>query len=298
MSARIELNKEDVRNKIHQVKTQKELAKLCGCGVDVIRKYLLENDLYNEYCLTTGREPKTELKYCCICNSNHRVETYQGKPYCKKHLNHMRRYGKIIEKTIYDKNDYIFEDDIVKIILRDKYQKIVGECIIDKKNYDKVKDYKWYLSYGYCKTKGINKDSGIAIHNVIMDNLEYVDIILYDHRDKNKLNNRESNLRLATDQENAMNMSMKCTNTSGVTGVVAYTNDSILKWDARITYNYENIYLGRFIDFDKAVLARLKGEVEYFKEYSPNYNKDKNAICLEYISQMDNNSKYIEMPLN
>lgn len=59
----------------------------------------------------------------------------------------------------------------------------------------------------------------------------------------------------------------------------------------------KNIYLGRSTDFDEVVQLRLEGEVIYFKEYSPNYNPDKNAICLTYISQSDGKEKYIEIPI-
>lgn len=280
---------------MHQVKSLIELSKLLNCGRDVTRHMLLEYDLYNKFYDIIGKKPKTQLKYCCICNSTNRVQTYKGKLYCKKHYNHMMRYGKIINKTIYDKNDYIFENNIVKIILRDKYQNINGTCIIDKEDYEKVKDYKWYLSHGYCVTKGVNKNFGVAIQNIVMDNLEFLDVIYYDHKNRDRLNNKKENFRLVSEQENAMNLSMKSTNTSGVTGV--YYSNKNSRWVAVITYNYEVIYLGSSIDFDEAVQMRLEGEAKYFKTYSPNYNADKNAICLIYTSQTDNKQKYIEIQL-
>ena len=298
MSAKIKINIEEVKREMYNIKTIKKLGEIFNCGRNYMSKYLLQNNLYEEYCSIHNKQPKTQKEYCIICNSDNQVNKYKGKPYCKKHFNHMVRYGEVVEKTIYDKNDYIFENDIVKIVLRDKYQNINGYCIIDKEDYDKVKNYKWYKSYGYCKTKSIIKDNGVSIHNVIMDNLEHIDEIIYDHRNKDRLNNKKENLRLATQQENTMNMGMKNTNTSGVTGVQQYNRDSESKWDAKITYKYKPIHLGRYLDFDEAVIARLEGEAKYFKEYSPNFNKDTNTICLDYISYDSKLHRYIEMSLD
>jgi len=182
--------------------------------------------------------------------------------------------------------------------LRDKKQNINGYCVIDKEDYDKVKQYKWYKSHKYCVTKGIIKTNGVRIHNVIMNNLNYINEIIYDHQDKDRLNNKKNNLRLVTNQENSMNMSMKNTNTSGVTGVQQYNRDSESKWDAKITYKYEPIHLGRYLVFDETVIARLEGEAKYFKEYSPNYNKETNTICLDYISYDSKLHRNIEMSLD
>ena len=51
-------------------------------------------------------------------------------------------------------------------------------------------------------------------------------------------------------------------------------------------------------DFDKVVLYRLLGEVKYFKEYSQNYNVERNAVCLKYRSQSDNMLHYIEIDMD
>ena len=46
------------------------------------------------------------------------------------------------------------------------------------------------------------------------------------------------------------------------------------------------------------VIERLKAEARYFKEFSPNYNKEKNLICLLYWSKTDNKQHYIEVDLD
>ena len=258
-----------------------------------MRTFLNETDLYEYYCKIHKVTYKPQEKLICsVCGETKNVKKLNGIPYCKKHYNHIYRYGKIIEKTIYDKNDYILEDNITKIVLRDKYQNINGYCVIDTEDYDKVKMYKWYLSGGYCVTKGIDKNNGIDIYCVIFNNIH-----AYDHINNDKLDNKKSNLRIITSHQNAMNMSKKCTNTSGVVGVKPQ-NPNSPRWIAGITYNYKNIWLGSYYNFDDAVLARLKGEVKYFKEYSNNYKPELNLIALEYISKNDNKKHYVEINLD
>ena len=97
-----------------------------------------------------------------------------------------------------------------------------------------------------------------------------------------------------------MNMGKKCTNTSGVTGVQKqiYRNGWTGRWIACITYQYKSIWIGSYDNFDDAVIARLKAEAHYFKEYSPNYNIEKGFIALQYLSQNDKLYHYIEVGLD
>lgn len=290
---RIKLNYDLVKEQIPLHKNQPSLAKHFNCGTDKLRQFLNESDLYKYYCDVhkVPYKPRKKLE-CCICGKTKDIHNFEGKSYCKKHYNHMYRYGKIIDKTIYDKNDYIFEDNIVKIVLRDKYQNIKDYCIIDTEDYNKINQYKWYLSGGYCITKGIDKNNGVDIYCVIFNNIRP-----YDHINNNRLDNRKCNLREITSQQNAMNMSKKYTNTSGVTGVQIQSPKSS-RWVAGITYKYKPIWLGSYCNFDDAVLARLKAEAKYFKEYSNNYKPEFNLITLNYISKTDNLSHYIEIDLD
>lgn len=291
------LKKEEVYNYIISTNSVKELVEKIGCSKDKIIDYIKNNNLYEIYCKQYNiKYNENYLLHCCICDSTKQVKTFKGNPYCKKHFNHMYRYGKIIDKTIYDKNDieYDYKNNIAYIILRDKYQNINGKAIIDIEDVDKIKQYKWYLSFGYPVTKGIDKNTGIDISNVIFNDYDKI----YDHIDKNRLNNKKSNLRVVNQHQNIMNMGKKYTNSSGVTGVAKKLTKNGIKWYANITYNYKSIWLGCYDTFDEAVLARLKGEAEYFKNYSPNYNVKNNTIKLTYISKTDNKIHTIELNLN
>lgn len=295
---RIKIDKGFVEKQIPLTKTLKELANLCNCGTDKMRHFIIDNGLYKYYCEqhNISYDPEKEKMTCAVCGFNKDINKYKGIPYCKKHYLQMARYGKIIERTIYDDNEIIVEGDIARIILRDKYQNIVCETIIDTEDVDKIKNYKWYLGSGdYCVTKGINPKTGIDISNVIFNDYENK----YDHISHDRLDNRKINLRPITSHQNAMNMGKKNTNTSGVIGVSKQLQkrEWTGRWCSTLMYNYNSIWLGVYSSFDEAVHARLKGEVEYFGEYSPNYDSETQTIRLEYINPVDNVKHYVEYSL-
>lgn len=290
---RIKLNRDYVESIIPITKTIKEMAQLCGCSVSKLRGFLKENDLFQYYCEQHHRKynPETDNLACSVCGSKTDVRNYKGIPYCKRHYLQMWRHGKILETTIYDRNEIIIDGDIARIIIKDAKQNIKDICIIDAEDIDKVKNYKWYTSYNYCVTKSINSICGTDISNVIFNDYENK----YDHINHNRLDNRKINLRPVTSHQNAMNMGKKITNTSGVTGVRQDHDSS--KWAARITYNYKDKWLGSYNTFDEAVKARLKAEIKYFKEYSPNYDPDSKTIQLSYYSPSDKQNHFIEYSL-
>ena len=82
-----------------------------------------------------------------------------------------------------------------------------------------------------------------------------------DHWDGDGLNNRLSNLREVTSQENQHNRRMSIRNTSGVTGV--YWDKSRQKWHAKIMVARKNIYLGCFDSLQDAATVRERANLKY-----------------------------------
>lgn len=90
-------------------------------------------------------------------------------------------------------------------------------------------------------------------------NYGYLPEGIIDHYpDKDRSNNRIENLRAVSQQCNIRNTGNFITNTSGVKGVTwdKQTN----KWRSEIVINNKGYKLGRYHDFDDAVLARLAAE--------------------------------------
>ena len=98
----------------------------------------------------------------------------------------------------------------------------------------------------------------------------YGDILFgdLDHENREKKDNRISNLRLATRSQNMRNYLLSKNNISGVRGIS--WNKQFFRWEAYIEINKESIHLGVFKDFDDAVKARYEAEIKYnFVDFNP-----------------------------
>lgn len=138
------------------------------------------------------------------------------------------------------------------------------EFYFDLEDYDKIKDYCWIEHNNYlCANSKNNGKHYIRMHRIIMGVTDPK--IKVDHIFHNTFDNRKAMLRIATNQENTRNHYLHSNNTSGVSGV-GFEKDTGL-WRARIFVNGKGIHLGRFVEFDNAVRARLQAEVQYFGEF-------------------------------
>jgi hypothetical protein len=85
-----------------------------------------------------------------------------------------------------------------------------------------------------------------------------------DHINRNRSDNRISNLREVTNKQNGQNRSKYSHNTSGHPGVYWHKQGS--KWVACIAHNYKQIYLGYFENLEEAIAARKAAEKLYWSD--------------------------------
>lgn len=140
------------------------------------------------------------------------------------------------------------------------------EFWFDLEDYDKIKDFCWCKNKkGYVVSTDSKTRKTVLLHRIITD---CPDNLVPDHihGKETRYDNRKSNLRIATTQQNGMNSALSENNTSGVTGVKWHSRDNV--WESCITVNYKRIYLGRFIKFEDAVKARKEAEEKYFGKFS------------------------------
>lgn len=193
------------------------------------------------------------MKICKIegCNNKH-----NAKGYCKKHYEQIRRYGRITNK-----NEIIIYSNYAEMILYDKNNNEKARTLIDLDDIEKIKQYKWCItSKGY--VIGNVQNDRILLHRFIMN---CPNDMVIDHINRNKLDNRKSNLRICTIQENDFNKSTLKNNTSNVTGV--NFNNRVGKWRAYISINRKQIHLGWFVNKEDAIKARQRAEIQYFGEF-------------------------------
>ena len=138
--------------------------------------------------------------------------------------------------------------------------------IVDNEDFEYLNQWKWFFKdTGYAVRSeymklGINryKRWRVYMHRVINntpDNLQT------DHINHNGLDNRKTNLRTVTNQQNAFNAGLSSANTSGAKGVS--WSKTRKKWCAYIHINSKAIPLGRFFNIKDAISARKKAELKY-----------------------------------
>lgn len=202
------------------------------------------------------------MKICKVCGK----ETSRLiKGMCSKHYNQFKRHGKCLDnnpRTRRDMNEIIIYDTYAELILYNKKYEEIARTKIDLEDITKVRNYKWYLNgNGYVVSNTTSRTS-IKLHRLIMDCPK--DKVV-DHINLDKLDNRKSNLRTCTTQQNNMNKGVTKNNTSGYHGV--YWDKKNFKWMALIQIKGKQIYLGRFNTKEDAIEVRKQAEIKYFGEY-------------------------------
>lgn len=189
------------------------------------------------------------------CDDKYRCKGYCGRHY-SQFLYHERGYGQRRTNKRVKKRKPI---DIIKIcsiafVKAGKYY-----SMIDAIDIDLVNSTRWFLNnegYVYCKKNG----EYITMHNVIIGKPNKGFVI--DHKNRDKLDNRRSNLRFATYSQN-------CTNSTHrkrllPRGVYKDRN----KYQCCLNYGKKRYYLGNFDTPFEAGMAFDKKMLQLDKEFA------------------------------
>lgn len=144
--------------------------------------------------------------------------------------------------------------------------------LIDECDLHLVQSHKWLArpnsqgSYYVARTKKRNPlpPTTIYLHRIIMDAKpgEYV-----DHRNRNPLDNRRSNLRFCTPSQNQQNHKRRSkANTSGYKGVC--TSRAGKPWRAQITIEGRSRSLGQYNTKEEAARAYDAAAIAHFGEFA------------------------------
>ena len=204
--------------------------------------------------------PKGEHKarWLCVCSCGNKVIVEQSS------LKNGRTkscgcYALELRKALYTKrNKYEEYDEYIVGTTNDGKSKFK----FDKEDFDKVKKFTWYINdQGYViSTKSNVHHKRIRLSRLVMNAPDGFEV---DHINHDLLDNRKSNLRIVTHQQNLFNQQKSKNNTSGFVGVVKREN----KWIAQIMYNGKNKYLGIFDTVEEAVNVYNTAAQELFGEY-------------------------------
>lgn len=140
-------------------------------------------------------------------------------------------------------------------------------ALIDDQDYPLVKEYSWHAYYSPHNQEwyGATKigDRTIYMHRFIMDAPSNVEV---DHINRNGLDNRRANLRLASRQQNSWNGKLRSGGTSIYRGVNwAWGREC---WEAKIRTKDKRIWLGYFPSEIEAAKAYDNAAREYHGEFA------------------------------
>lgn len=156
------------------------------------------------------------------------------------------------------------EGDIAFIPLTKGY-----EAIIDTADVGLVSGIHWYANasthtvYAQCCCYRGGKRAADSLHRKLLGAPAGLKV---DHVDGNGLNNRRSNIRLATHAQNITNQRRRSDNKSGFKGVSRYKKTR--KWIARITISGCRKRLGYFETPEAAHAAYVRASQQLFGEFA------------------------------
>lgn len=155
----------------------------------------------------------------------------------------------------------MLSQDTVRIPLRARDGSVRAYAIVDAADADWVNQWRWSLNEGYaarCEYIG-RKVRHVYLHRELLG-LARGDGLKGDHRDRDKLNCRRSNLRVSTHRGNMQNTSSRMGTSSRYRGV--HWSKAHQRWQAQVGVDGKSTYLGLFDSEEEAAnaakAARLK----------------------------------------
>jgi hypothetical protein len=136
------------------------------------------------------------------------------------------------------------------------------QALVDAEDYERLNAFVWKFGGRYAERNGrVNgKRVTVFMHRTVMGEPDAE----VDHRNRNKLDNRKENLRLAEHAQNVANCGKRSHNTSGFKGVRAKRS----KWAAEIRVEGKTLYLGTFVEKEAAARAYDQAATRHFGEFA------------------------------
>lgn len=143
-------------------------------------------------------------------------------------------------------------------------------AIVDDDLYPLLARYKWRAHgpdrYGNVYASRTEKKRKVFMHRQILGISDEPTSVMCDHINGDTLDNRRSNLRLATGAQNSRNRKLQTNNSSGFKGVS--WNEHSRRWRAQICVNRKRMVLGHFDDPKEAARAYNVAAKKHHREFA------------------------------
>lgn len=141
-------------------------------------------------------------------------------------------------------------DTVCKLELTNKYE--TRSTLFDIEVLPLITSKRWYLDKnGYAIARGERKGTSIRMHRLITGAQKGQEV---DHINRDKLDNRLSNLRFVTHQENCLNRTLG----------KPHRDKQRNLWKARVKVNQKEVFLGRYKTYEEAEAVLNEAHKKYF----------------------------------
>lgn len=140
--------------------------------------------------------------------------------------------------------------------------------IIDSSDFQLVSKFTWFKSkrgypVAHFSRKSPQGHKTFPLHRYLFD---FPQSSTIDHIDRNKMNNRRSNLRFCSQHQNSFNQSLRKTNSTGYIGVSE--NKTTGRFEAYIHFSGKKKYLGLYSTAEEAAVVRDKEAIRLFGKFA------------------------------
>lgn len=147
--------------------------------------------------------------------------------------------------------------------------KIIAYAKVDDEDLERLSKFRWNMGgWGYVVASGhrIAKGLIVRLHREVLG-LERGDGKVVDHINRDRLDNRKANLRLANNSQNAHNAISWAHNTSGHRGVC--WDKSSNSWKVQVKINGKNLHVSRHKSLEDAVEAARQARAAIHPSFQP-----------------------------
>lgn len=242
---------------VYEYQLTLERSRSCGClRSDLIKERCFKNLVGQRFgkLLVVGNDENKHGKYnhsICKCDCGNIISvrnsalTTGNSVSCGCTKPQIARDNGYARRT---KSEIIVDGDIAKIKLTNCNE----YAIIDTQNIDKINVCSWSKTkQGYVVANIKTEGKLMLIHRIITGNDSQMPT---DHINRNKLDNRECNLRITTNAINSHNKGISKNNTTGHKNIVRRKN----RYEVAFVYCKKTYWVGTFGNIEEAIVARNK----------------------------------------